>query len=94
MPAAGGGAPQPGGGVVITLPPGVDGEGIREAVRQAVQDAQEAARDAEEAVRDAEEAAKEPARVRRTRVVRWADFLTDLAMLWIVASAIRFAKSI
>lgn len=79
---------QPGGGVVITLPPGAQAEEIREAVREAVQDAQEAVRDAQEAAREAEDAEAPPARVLRTRVVRWGDFLTDLALIWIVASAI------
>lgn len=74
----------PGGGVVITLPPGSNGEEIREAVREAVQDVQDGVREAQQAAREEEGTG----RVRRTRVVHWGDFLTDLALIWIVASAI------
>ncbi|WP_326542783.1 sensor histidine kinase [Pseudorhodoferax sp.] len=62
--------------------------------------AEEAARAAEEAAREAEEAAREAiaeagevtrrsrGTVQRTRTIRWADFITDLALLWVLASAI------
>ncbi len=106
------------GQVSIKLPPGVDKEGIREAVqeareaieeaiqaqREAAQAAKEVAREAREAAREAErdarQAAKEAAeearaaisgptgKIKRTRRIRWADFLTDLALMWILASAI------
>lgn len=78
-------APRP---VVITLPPGVD----KEAVREAVEDARQALEDAAQAQRDAAEAARTitspSSRIKRTRKVRWGDFLTDLALLWVLASAI------
>ncbi|MFO1328300.1 MAG: sensor histidine kinase [Rubrivivax sp.] len=89
--------------VVISLPPGVDKEAVREAVQEA-RDAIEAAiveqREAAQAAREAERAAREAAddaaevftgptgKIKRTRKVRWGDFLTDLALLWIMASAI------
>lgn len=74
----------------------------REAIREAIQTQKQAARDAAQAARDAAEAAREAAadaedavvipgptgKIRRVRQVHWGDFLTDLAMLWIIASAI------
>jgi signal transduction histidine kinase len=68
-----------------------------EAQREAQQDATEAAREAREIARDAIEQARQAMReagvggtrtVKRQRVVHWGDFLTDLALIWIVASAI------
>jgi hypothetical protein len=69
-----------------------------EAKREAERDAAEAARDARQAARDAltearralQEAGVQGAthQVKRTRVVHWGDFLTDLALIWIFASAI------
>jgi signal transduction histidine kinase len=77
---------------------------IREAIeaqREAAQTAAEAARDAAEAARDAAETARQAAedaqdvfipgpsgKIRRTRHVHWGDFLTDLSLLWILASTI------
>jgi signal transduction histidine kinase len=76
------------GQVVITLPPGVAQDAVREAVedvRLAIEDAAQAQRDTAEATR----AATSPGgRIKRTRQVRWGDFLTDLAVLWVLASAI------
>jgi signal transduction histidine kinase len=75
-----------------------------QAQREAAQAAKEVAREAREAAREAErdarQAAKEAAeearaaisgptgKIKRTRRIRWADFLTDLALMWILASAI------
>lgn len=78
-------APRP---VVITLPPGVDKEAVREAVedvRQAIEDAAQAQRDVAEATRTT---GSPSGRIKRTRKIRWGDFLTDLALLWVLASAI------
>lgn len=58
---------------------------------QATREAHEAARAATEQARRAIEDAGVPGtprRVKRTRVVQWGDFLTDLALIWIVASII------
>ena len=87
--------------VRIDLPPNATREQVREAAReakQAVQEALQEARDAiEEAQRDAEEARREAAQADReaargprirTRTTHVGDFLSDLALLWIVASAI------
>jgi signal transduction histidine kinase len=73
----------------------------REAARDAAgaaRDAEEVARAAREAAREAilearralEQAGLSGAtrKVTRTRVVNWGDFLTDLALIWILASAI------
>jgi len=91
------------GPVVITLPPGIDKEAVREAVddaRQAIEDAVQAQRDAAEAAAEAEREARQAieeargaitspsGRIKRTRQIRWGDFLTDLALLWVLASAI------
>jgi signal transduction histidine kinase len=69
-----------------------------EAQREAQQTAAEAQREAQEAARvaieEARQAIKEAGlsgatrKVKRTRVVHWGDFLTDLALIWIVASII------
>ncbi len=69
-----------------------------EAQREARQSADEASREAQqvarEAIADARRALREagignPTRkVKRDRVVHWGDFLTDLALIWIIASAI------
>ena len=74
---------------------------VRDAVHDAVQarrDASQAARDAQETARQAMEEARSVIReairngatrkVTRKRVVHWGEFLTDLAMIWIIASAI------
>ncbi len=74
-------------------------QGAREAILEAIRDQQQAARDAADAARDAEQAARDVAediviepgpagKIRRVRQVHWGDFLTDLAFLWIIASAI------
>ena len=70
-------------------------EAAREATQEARQQAEEARREAQEAIeeaqRDAEEArreAQEARKVKRTRVVHLGDSLTDLAFIWIVASAL------
>lgn len=85
----------------IRLPDGVKPEEVREAVAEARRTLEEAARDAQQAIRDAEqarldaieamrvherEAAEEPRL--RIRVVRLGDFLIDLAVFFVVASAI------
>jgi len=77
--------------VVVKLPPGADSEAVREAIDEAKATVAEAIADAKEAVRDAAEAARDvEAHVPRvrTRKVAIGDFLTDLAFLWIIASAI------
>jgi signal transduction histidine kinase len=72
----------------------------REAIRDAIQAQREAAAAAAEAAREAREIAREAAeeaadtftgptgKIKRTRRIHWADFLTDLALMWIMASAI------
>jgi len=74
----------------------------REAIQQAIRDQKEAAREAAEAAREAAQEAEQAARegqeervipgptgkIRRVHQVHWGDFLTDLALLWIIASAI------
>ncbi len=65
--------------------------GASQDVTQAAQEAREAARAAiEQARRAIEQAGMDGAtrKVTRTRVVNWGDFLTDLALIWIFASAI------
>jgi signal transduction histidine kinase len=69
-----------------------------DAARGASQDVSQAAREAREAAREAIEQARRAIqeagmagatrKVTRTRVVNWGDFLTDLALIWIIASAI------
>ena len=70
-----------------------------EAVRGAKADAAEAERDVKQAARDIAEAQRDIAevaadaaapssRIRRTRHVNWGEWLPQLAMLWIIASAI------
>jgi Histidine kinase/Histidine kinase-, DNA gyrase B-, and HSP90-like ATPase len=68
-----------------------------EAQREAQQDADAAAREAQAAAREAIESARRALKdagiggtrkVKRQRTVHWGDFLTDLALIWIVASAI------
>ena len=116
-PAAPATASEPRRGISITLPPGVDRDTVRDAVREALQagrearadvaeavrgaqaDVAEAARDARQAARDVAQAQREVAdavaeavaprgRITRTRHVRWGEFLPQLALLWIIASAI------
>lgn len=65
----------------------------REAQQEAASAAREAHRAARDAIREAREAlqAVNPGGTRtvtRNRVVHWGDFLTDLALIWIIASAI------
>ena len=71
-------------------------DAIREAVREKRREA-EIAREIAAAEREAAQAAREAdevalpgptGKVRRVRNVHWGDFLTDLALLWIIASAI------
>jgi signal transduction histidine kinase len=68
----------------------------REAAQEAAEaarEAREAAREAaQEAARDAEDAAAEirgpTGKIKRIRKIHWGDFLIDLALLWIMASAV------
>ncbi len=88
------------GGIEIRLPPGADSEKVREAVEEARAAVVEAIREAAEAQQEAAEeraaAAEERASadekvvrtVRRMRDRKLGDFLTDLAWLIIIASAI------
>lgn len=91
-------------GITINVPANVDREAIREAIqeardaiREAIQDQKQAARDAAEAAREAAAAAREAAAEedvvidsggRRVRRIHWGDFLSDLALLWIMGSAL------
>jgi hypothetical protein len=85
-------APDDSEAITIKLPPGADVAAIKEAVReglaQAREAAAEAARDAKEAAADAAAELKATHTQRRTRIVRYGDFLTDFAALFIAASAI------
>ena len=81
--------------VQITVPAGVDTEEVRQAVREAeqgireaIQEARDAAREAAQDARDAYEEAQNASLQTRIRVVKFGDFLTDLAALWIISSAI------
>ncbi|MEI8265262.1 MAG: histidine kinase [Betaproteobacteria bacterium] len=85
--------------VRITVPPGADTEevrqavreaeqGIREAIQEAREEARQAAREAAEDARDAAEEAQNASLQTRIRVVKFGDFLTDLAALWIISSVI------
>ncbi len=67
--------------------------------RQAAEEAAQTAREAEQAAREAEREARAAiaeagqtvspsGRIKRTRKIHWGDFLTDLALVWILASAI------
>jgi signal transduction histidine kinase len=85
------------GSIEIKLPPGADSEAVREAVEEARQAVVEAIRESQEkSAEAAEEAADERASadekvvrtVKRMRDRHFGDFLTDLAWLIIVASAI------
>ncbi len=70
----------------------------RDAIQEAIQAQKQAARDAAEAARDAAEAARADdgevvipgpgGKIRRIRQVNWGEFLPELALMWIVASAI------
>lgn len=80
--------------VRIKLPQGADADEVRRAVEEArdavveaIESAQEAQRDAEAAQRDAEAALSGGPHV-TVRKVRYIDFLVQLALLWIAASAI------
>jgi signal transduction histidine kinase len=80
--------------IVITVPPGSDSEAVREAVREAeqaireaIQEVRQAGQDARAARSEAEAAMEESFRT-RIRVVKFGDFLTDLALLWILASLV------
>jgi hypothetical protein len=85
-------------GIDIRVPPGADSEAVREAVREArdaikeaIEDARDAARDAQQAAEDAaDDSTKVTVNVmphRRTSVIHFGDFLPELALLWIAASA-------
>ena len=83
-------------GIEIKLPPGADSEEVRAAVEEARQAVIEAIRESQEKGSEAvQEAAEERAAaesvvrtVKRMRERKFGDFLTDLAWLIIVASAI------
>jgi signal transduction histidine kinase len=64
-----------------------------QAQREAAEAAAEVSREAREAARDAAREARDGARnasgrIKRTRQISWGDFLTDLALVWILASAV------
>jgi signal transduction histidine kinase len=79
------------GSIDIKLPPGLNNE-VRSEILEAVEEAKQAIEEAEAAKHEAAAAVNEvviPGRGRvRIREVRWGDFLTQLALLWIVGSAI------
>ena len=93
-PAASGGISIGPDGIDIRVPPGADSETVRDAVREARDQIREAIDEAREAARDAAEEARDAAVDRngmvvpRLRVRHLGDGLTDIAFLWIVASAI------
>ncbi|MCC7152370.1 MAG: histidine kinase, partial [Rubrivivax sp.] len=61
----------------------------REAAEEATAAAREAEREARRAIAEANQVVISPSgRIKRTRRLHWGDFLTDLAFLWILASAI------
>ncbi len=78
-------------GIEIKLPPEL-GPKVSEAVRKAVEQAIDEHRGGDPALAADEDSAIDiglPGRmVERTRRVHWGDFLTDLALLWVVASII------
>lgn len=79
--------------VEVKLPPGAQPDEVREAIEDAkrqVVDAMQEARDAAQEARDAAQEAvdEQQAATVRTRKVHFGDFLSDLAALWVVASAI------
>jgi signal transduction histidine kinase len=76
-------------GVEIRLPPNLSPQ-VREAVRDAVQEAREAVQAAidEHAQDRASDGELPMIAAEHTRGTRWGDFLTDLALLWVVASII------
>ena len=78
----------------LSLPPSADAEAVREALKDAAAELKDAARAArEEAKSSTEEATTASVEIsdgplERVRHVRLGDFLSDLALLWIVASMI------
>ncbi len=77
--------------VEVKLPPGARSDEVRDAIEEAKQqvvDAMQEARDAAQEARDAAQEATDESTAVRTRKIHFGDFLTDLAALWIVASAI------
>lgn len=82
-------------GIEIRVPPGADNDTVRAAVREArdqireaIDEARDAAREAADEARQAAEEGIDVSVPQRIRVRRVGDGLTDLAFLWIVASAI------
>ena len=73
-----------------------DAADARRDVDEAARDVSEAAREAHQAAREAirearralEQAGEGTRTVNRRRVVHWGDFLTDLALIWIIGSAV------
>jgi signal transduction histidine kinase len=80
--------------VRISLPAGAQADQVRQAIeeaRQAIVEAIQEARDAEKEAREADQEAHQAMVTEtemHTRTVHYADFLSDLAAIWIVASAI------
>jgi len=96
--SAASGTPAPavadGPSVEIHLPPGTTSETVRQAVEEARRSIAEAIQEAQDDEKDEAEAANEQARTgapgRRVRVrtTSFGDFLPELAILWIIASAV------
>jgi hypothetical protein len=74
--------------ISIKLPPGATSSEIKAAIEEAKSEIADAIRDAADAAREAADAARDGVPRVRTRTVKVGDFLTDLAVLWILASAI------
>ncbi|MBE7424857.1 MAG: histidine kinase [Burkholderiaceae bacterium] len=82
--------------IEIHLPPGATSEAVRQAVEEArrsiaeaIQEAQDDAKDEADAAREQAQADGRPARRSvRVRTTSFGDFLPELALLWIFASAV------
>ena len=96
LPARGASAPIAAGssvdigedGIDIRVPPGADSETVREAIREARDAIKEAIAEAREAVEEARDEVATNLPRKRISVTRFGDFLPELALFWIFASAI------
>lgn len=77
-----------------SLPPGADADEVRSTIEEGVNEIADAIREATDAAKEAAQEASQQAAEgddtprTRVRIVHAGDFLTDLAVLWIIASAI------
>jgi signal transduction histidine kinase len=80
--------------IVVDLPKEAQSEDVKKAIEEARQSIEDSVKDAQEAARDAgKEAAKAMSKARQARqqhttVYRLGDFLVNLAVLWILGSAV------